>query len=226
VIAGFPEREAELIELQHAYDLAVLEIGVYPLRPDFDLSAYEASIALGARLRARFVVAPIEDPDEERRADSLTRLAKLATAHGLRALVEFNPYSACRTLAEACALLDRAPGAEAGLCLDALHLFRSGGTVAQARAQAERIGLLHFCDATAEPTGLDAESLRRESRTARRLPGEGDLPLAELLDALPDAPISLEAPSPRLVGTAAARARIALDETARWLAAYEGMTPS
>jgi hypothetical protein len=82
--------------------------------------------------------------------------------------------------------------------------------------------------AAAAHPGLDPAALRRESRTPRRLPGEGALPLGALLDvAPPDAPISLEAPSSRLAGRPAAeRARIALDATRAWLADYEATRPA
>jgi sugar phosphate isomerase/epimerase len=87
-------------------------------------------------------------------------------------------------------------------------------------AVAGRIALLHLCDAAPPPVGASNEAeLRSESRTARRLPGEGVLPLRELLAALPaDLPLSLEAPSRRLEGLSANdRARIALEATQAWL---------
>jgi hypothetical protein len=48
------------------------------------------------------------------------------------------------------------------------------------------------------------DELRAESRTARRLPGEGVLPLQDLLSAFPKGtPISVEAPSKSLMGLSA-----------------------
>jgi hypothetical protein len=48
------------------------------------------------------------------------------------------------------------------------------------------------------------DELRAESRTARRLPGEGVLPLRELLAAFPEGtPVSVEAPSQSLKGLSA-----------------------
>jgi hypothetical protein len=65
------------------------------------------------------------------------------------------------------------------------------------------------------------DELRKESRTARLLPGEGSLWLAELLDALsPDVAISVEAPSARHAHLPAGeRARLAFEATHRMLAA-------
>jgi sugar phosphate isomerase/epimerase len=53
-----------------------------------------------------------------------------------------------------------------------------------------------ICDAGPDmPAPTDTPSLIREARTGRLLPGEGVLPLAELVAALPpDVPLAIEAP--------------------------------
>ena len=96
-----------------------------------------------------------------------------------------------------------------GLLLDALHLRRFGGTLEQLRSLDP--GLLSYaqlCDAPlAPPNGLprprklprgqstDGTDLQLESRAMRLLPGDGELPLAEFLAALPEGmPVSVEAP--------------------------------
>jgi sugar phosphate isomerase/epimerase len=224
IVVGRPEREREIRRLRSETGLRLLEVGVFPMRPDFRFADFTRALDFAAELGAAFAVAPVEDPDPSRRAGHFARFAEAARAVGLRALVEFNPYSACASLGAAIALLDLAAAPGAALCLDALHLFRSGGAPADLRKVApDRFALLHFCDAAPALPGADEEALRRESRTARRLPGEGALPLGALLDALPpDVPISLEAPSPRLAGLAAEdRARLALEATRRWLDARE-----
>jgi sugar phosphate isomerase/epimerase len=83
------------------------------------------------------------------------------------------------------------------------------------------VPLVHLCDASPAPSqDLSEDELRRESRTARLLPGEGSLWLDELLDALgSDAHISVEAPSARYAHLPAAeRARLASHATQAVLA--------
>jgi sugar phosphate isomerase/epimerase len=105
----------------------------------------------------------------------------------------------------------------AGLVIDLLHLSRSGGGAADLRrVEPSLLRLVHYCDAAPAPEGQRSiDELRAESRTARRLPGEGVLPLRELLAAFPDGtPISVEAPSQSLAGLSAEeRARRALAAT-------------
>ena len=186
-----------------------------------DVAALRAVLALSQKLGGRFIVCPIEDGDVTRRRDTFARLADLAAEHGLGALVEFNPYSGCRSLAEAVELACSVRRPNAALVLDALHLSRSGGHPRDlAQVDPALLKLVHFCDAPPfVPDGRSAEELRRESRTARLQPGEGGLWLAELLDALPrDIPISIEAPSARHAGLPAAeRARLSREATLAFL---------
>ena len=81
--------------------------------------------------------------------------------------------------------------------IDALHFSRSGGIPADIK-QVDP-ALLHYaqiCDASADMPGpSDTPKLIGEARTGRLLPGEGVLPLAELVAALPAAtPVAIEAP--------------------------------
>jgi sugar phosphate isomerase/epimerase len=195
---------------------------VFPIKPDMNVAALEPILAFSAKLGARFVVCPVEDDDPARRVDTFSRLADLCATYGLDALVEFNPYSACRNLAEAGTLLASANRPNSGYVIDALHLSRSGGYPRDLQTvDPALLKLVHFCDAPVFVAGAKSvDDLRKESRTARLLPGEGALTLRELLAALPkDCPISVEAPSARLAGLSATeRARETFVATTKFLA--------
>jgi sugar phosphate isomerase/epimerase len=186
--------------------LQLLEVGVFPIKPDLHVESLRPVLALSAELGARFIVCPVEDADEARRLASLHALCDLCAPLHLNVLVEFNPYSACRSLGEARALALAADRPNAGLVIDLLHLSRSGGTVDDlTKIEPHLLQLVHYCDAAPMPEGTRTQDeLRAESRTARRLPGEGVLPLKELLSAFPKGtPVSVEAPSKSLVGLSA-----------------------
>jgi sugar phosphate isomerase/epimerase len=201
--------------------LKLLEIGVFPVTAHMDVEALRPVLALSQRLGGKFIVCPIEDADEARRADTFARLCDLAATYDLGALVEFNPYSGCRTLRDAVALATSVKRHNAALVLDALHLSRSGGHPSDLKdVDPALLQLVHFCDAPPfQADGRSAEELRRESRTARLLPGEGGLWLEELLEALPrQIPIIIEAPSARhALLPAAERAKLALEATMGFL---------
>jgi sugar phosphate isomerase/epimerase len=81
--------------------------------------------------------------------------------------------------------------------IDALHLFRSGGLVADVHAaDPQWIGALQLCDAPLHgPETNDVPSILAEARAGRLPPMEGELPLLELIRAVPSSvPIGVEVP--------------------------------
>jgi sugar phosphate isomerase/epimerase len=108
--------------------------------------------------------------------------------------VEFARYTAVRTIGDAQRLLRSTGQANASIVVDALHLARSGGTPADVvSADGAMLSYLQICDARAGAPAVDR--LRWEAQNDRLLPGEGVLPLAELLRTLPpDTPVSVETP--------------------------------
>ncbi len=95
------------------------------------------------------------------------------------------------------------------MVVDALHFSRSGGLPAHiGQVDAALFRYAQICDASADMPGpTDTPNLIREARTGRLLPGEGVLPLRELVAALPAGiPLAIEAPVPGDRRSARARA--------------------
>jgi sugar phosphate isomerase/epimerase len=77
--------------------------------------------------------------------------------------------------------------------VDSLHLARSGGIPADLVGIAPRLlPYVQVADATADPVDPSLAGLREEALHGRLLPGQGALPLVELLAAVPDVPVSVE----------------------------------
>jgi sugar phosphate isomerase/epimerase len=189
--------------------LFVLDVEAIPLRPGSDLAGCEAVLETAAVLGARYLNVICDDPDTGRFADRLAELVRLARPYRVRPVIEFTAWRPIRTLASAVAIARGSDGA--GLLLDTLHIQRCGVTAAElATVDPALLGYLQLCDAPAAPphgiggpgrmpreqqASADDDAVL-EARTGRLLPGEGELPLAELLGALPDSlPVSAEAPS-------------------------------
>ncbi|MGH3278438.1 MAG: sugar phosphate isomerase/epimerase family protein [Trebonia sp.] len=161
-----------------------------------------------ARLGARYVNAICEDADLGRLTDEFARLTAEARPYRIRPVVEFMAYRRVRTLAEATAV---AAGSGGGILIDALHVQRCGVGLDELRyVDPGLVGYVQLCDA---PLAAPADQVA-EARSGRLLPGDGELPLIELLAALPDrVPVAVEAPRAGIAAPAAfaARARRALD---------------
>jgi len=177
----------------------------------------------GAELGASRMLCSGDDPDLSLLADRFAEVCQLAGQFGMAVDLEFMPFRALKTLTDAAAVV-AASGAENGwVCLDALHLFRSGGSIASLSAvDPARLGPLQLCDAPGEAP--DPKGLAEEARQRRLLPGRGELALAELVAAYPDGrPIDAEIPMMGPCGDldASQRARLIADTMRAFLGGLE-----
>lgn len=203
--------------------LAVLDIEVIWLKPGADDPAHFQAIDAGAAIGARNVLVVSSEPDPRRTAARFARLADHAHAAGMRACLEFAGFTQVAWISAALAIVEQA-GPGAGLLIDPLHLARTGGTPADVAAIDPRhFPYAQFCDAPATgPLPGQIETIVREALDARLMPGEGALPLDDLLDALPAGiPLSVELRSAGLRDgwpDPAERARVLLEATEQWFA--------
>jgi sugar phosphate isomerase/epimerase len=187
--------------------VTVLDVEIVRLAPDSNPASYEALFEVGALLGASFVNVMGDDPDLVRLRDNFHLLAEQARPYGLRPVIEPMIYMRVRNLADAVFV---AAGSGGGVTIDPLHLRRFGATPDDLRSVDSSLLLYYqLCDAPlAGPSGLaraeqspggqsvDIGDARHESRAARLLPGEGELPLEEIVAAMPaDIPVSVEAPN-------------------------------
>ena len=107
--------------------------------------------------------------------------------------------------------------ANAGVLVDTLHLARSGGTSADlAFINPARLPYLQLADAPAVPPDATVRGLLYEAIDARLLPGDGGLPLVDVLRMVPHVPVSVELRSAALRTThvdPVERARVVLAAT-------------
>jgi sugar phosphate isomerase/epimerase len=179
----------------------VFDAEAFVLQRDVEADEYAPYVELAAMLGATHLScigdqfsSTSQPMHDEQRVERFAALCDLAARHGLHVGVEFMLYREIHTLGEALALVERAGRANAGVIVDALHLARSGGDPADlAGVPAHRIAYAQLCDAPAASPAL--ADLPREARSDRRYVGEGDLPLAALVRALPEAtPLAVETP--------------------------------
>jgi sugar phosphate isomerase/epimerase len=197
------------------------------LGPKFDRGSIAAVMETLAALGARSMSLVGWDPERTRLSENFIAVCEAAAAIRLDVHLEFMTYAGLKTVEEARDFVARAAQPNARIIVDALHLDRSGGTPDAVRTlDPATIASLQLCDAPkARPP---AEKLRDESVNGRRLPGDGELPLFALLDALPaGVTIELETPDASLVGSSIeARAKRCGDAARRFLDAYGAARPS
>jgi sugar phosphate isomerase/epimerase len=201
---------AEVLKRLDDMGLRCNDVEIIRLAPDTRAADYRGLFETGAALGARFVNVIAFDPDLSRSADTFAALAAEAVPYGLRPCMEGMAYSSVNSLADAVKVLS---GTGGGLIIDPMHLQRCGDKPdALRRLDPALLGYLQLCDGPRElpaklprPARLprnqsaDVSDAQLEARAARMLPGEGEMPLAEIIDAVPkDLPTTVEAPNLQL----------------------------
>ena len=177
--------------------VTVLDTEFLRFEPDQPVGIPEGFLEVSARLGAKHVLVMSAEPDEDRTVERFCELCDRAAAYGLHVGLEFAIYTGVRTLAHAAQVVARSKRANASVLVDALHFSRSGGVPADiATVDPSLFRYAQVCDAGPDMPGPgDTPALIREARTGRLLPGDGVLPLARLVAALPaTTPIAIEAP--------------------------------
>jgi sugar phosphate isomerase/epimerase len=195
--ADTPARR-ELLARLGERGIGVLDVDVVALGEDTSVMALADVLEGAAALGARHVLAINRDRDESRAAERFAELCVAAAPFGLRVVLEFLPFTATKTVEQADQLVATAGHPAGGVLVDPLHLKRSGGSPAAVAglraANPERYPYLQICDGPAEAPPGRGLALYTEAVENRIAPGEGELPLAALLAALPGAPLSVECP--------------------------------
>jgi sugar phosphate isomerase/epimerase len=193
-VVGNSARVRDIKRALAATGVRAMDAEVATLSPGIEPQAYRPMVETAAELGFQFIQVVGEDSDLDRATDRLAAFAELAATFRLRLAIEFMRFRSVGTLDAAVAMIERANKPNICLLLDALHLARSGGNPAAiAELPASLVAVAQLCDGPVLAPPL--EELAKEARTDRLYPGEGALPLAAFLDALPsDIPLSIEVP--------------------------------
>jgi sugar phosphate isomerase/epimerase len=112
-------------------------------------------------------------------AEAIGGLCRRAAARGIRIALEFYPDSSLPDLDFALGVIRDCGEPNCGITLDVWHLARSGGTVEDIRRMPPGvIAGMQISDRVAPPPGSAYVPF-----SGRRMPGEGELPLADLIQS-------------------------------------------
>lgn len=150
-------------------------------------------------------------------AEAIAALADRAARHGLALSLEFMPGTSLATAASTASIAQRCGARNVGLMLDIWHLLRGGGSADDIRT----LPMGSLAGVQLNDRRADAAELSPGEVSSRSLPGEGDAPLGEIMQAIlsntPQVSIEVEVFSPELaaMSPAAAAERVAR-AVARW----------
>lgn len=183
-----------------AHGVGVGNVEFFPVTQGLDLDIYREGFEVAAAIGAQRAVTHIHDADDARAVDMLGRLGEMAAVHGLRLGLEFMGLTpACASIERAAWFVAQVGHQHVGIGADALHLVRTGGVPANvARIAPELFTYAQICDGA----GLQVTGDYLHEALERKLPGDGDFPLAAFVAALPvGVAVDVEVPSATRIAT-------------------------
>lgn len=201
-------------------DLEVLDLYSFYLEPNTDVTSFAPALELGAEFGAKYATVMGNDPDWSRQRDKFAHVCDLAKHFGLICSVEFAVIRPLATLPQTVRLISEA-GRNAVICIDPLHVARSGASPADVKAlDPKLVPYAQISDGFLEPGEPNPALFGKLGLGTRAMPGEGKLPLRQLMAALPRGiPLSVELPIALAPPGTSPRdwAKITLERTHRFL---------
>jgi sugar phosphate isomerase/epimerase len=161
--------------------------------PDAEMRMFTEDLDALAELGVPRINVVSLDPDLGRTFDQFAILTELAAQRGIQTVVEPVPGLTIGDLPTALAARQHVGRSDFRLLIDTMHLVRSGSGAGDVAAiDPDHIGYAQLNDTTLRPRG---DNYMEEAMFERMVPGDGELPLRDILCALPpDIVIEIEVP--------------------------------
>ena len=206
-----PQLQSEVCSLLADHPISIADVELIRISPQTIPESFLPLFEVSAKLQAQFVTVINDDPVLSRAADTFSSLVNLAQPYGLTLNLEPMPWTAITNIPDALKMV-QAPGLDnTGILLDVFHFSRCGMSLKHIELIPEKfLRFVQVCDAPLkfEPDPMD---IRQEAQTSRFMPGDGELPIQDILKKLPnDIILSVEVPNQKLLSSFSSRERIAL----------------
>ncbi|AMO71122.1 sugar phosphate isomerase/epimerase family protein [Sphingorhabdus sp. M41] len=189
-----PEVRRATLDAIRAHQLSVLDVEVVWIPEGAKLNdEHKRIIDAGIDLGAANVLVVSSEPDQGRTAEALHQLCAWAVPGGMRVALEFLMITAVQSMDEALAIIRKADHPAAALLIDTIHFQRASHRPDKLEGlEASLLPYTQICDGN---LGCDRnfESYLEDAIDLRSCPGEGALPVADIIKMLPpDIALSLE----------------------------------
>lgn len=177
-----PSEKATFQSLLADYGVSIVNAEYFPVMPGTDVSRYGPALELAAELGAKRAVTHIHETDPARVSDQLGALCEMARDLNLEIGLEFTGFAkGCDSLEKTVKLHQAINQPNLKIAIDALHLFRTGGTLDELKAvDPDSIGYAQICDG---PHFRKSDDYVEEAMN-RMIPGDGMFPLRALIGLL------------------------------------------
>ncbi|MDR2857446.1 MAG: sugar phosphate isomerase/epimerase [Novosphingobium sp.] len=177
----------------HRHGIAIGLVEGFAVLPGKDMRDFAGDLDIVAELGCNRVNVVSIGKDMRRAIDGFGLLAELAAARGLLVSAELGSLGPIDRVAPALEIVRAVGMANFSLLIDTMHFFRLGNTLADfAALDPALVGYVQLADV---PWAPRFDSYMEEAMYERMAPGDGELPLAEFVQLVPDGvTVSLEIP--------------------------------
>jgi sugar phosphate isomerase/epimerase len=163
------------------------------ITPGNDVSGLADDLDIMAEIGAAQINTISFDRDRNRTFDQLALLTRMAAERGMGTTIEVAPGMTIGDVPTVLAAIEHVGRPDLRLTLDTMHWARAGfGAAELDELGPDKIGYVQLSDTTRKPR---VKSYLQEAMYERLAPGDGELPLSEILTAVPaDVVIGLEIP--------------------------------
>jgi sugar phosphate isomerase/epimerase len=184
-IAGDAKLTAEVKSALKDSGMKLYDVLSFYMQPEVDFDSMLPPLELAAELGAEYALVIGDDPDWNRQVHNFATFCEHCAQYGLTASIEAPVTQRhVNKIEKALALVKEAGKSNAVICIDPFHFWRVGNTADQLKNEDMR--LFPY-------TQLDDGVAEEPAPRGRTAPGEGLVPLDDLLDVLPaNLPMSLE----------------------------------
>lgn len=178
-----PALRKEMIAVMRDRDVSISLGEGFTIRPGVDVRDKARDLELMCELGVKRINAVSMEPDLHRTYDQYAAMAEMADKVGVEANVELSPGMTIGNLTAAVAVVKHVARKNFKLLIDTMHFVRSGSSVTELAAlDPDMIGYAQLCDA---PLISKYTTYMEEAMNARMSPGQGELPLRDIVAALP-----------------------------------------
>lgn len=159
-----------------------------------DVTNYEPALAAAAELGIRHILSNIWTDNRDFYTEQFCRLCELAAQYKQTVSVEFVTWASVTNLRQVKELLLASGKENVGVVVDCLHFYRSRVRLEELDAcPKDWFHYAHLCDCEA-PIPTDEASLIHTGRAERLYPGEGAIPIREIISRIPNVVRGVEIP--------------------------------
>jgi sugar phosphate isomerase/epimerase len=185
----------DTVKAMDEYGVPVLDVELIRTDPGTKSADWVRFVEVAEELGARHIIAQIPEPDTGKAVEIFQEICDLGGQGGMSIDLEFIPWTATHDLARAVEIVTRADSSNGAILVDTLHFARSKSSLTQlADLPRNLVNFIQLCDAR-DPWSVSESEFIRIARSDREPPGQADIDLRPIVEAMPPVPYALEVPN-------------------------------